>query len=187
VSKTEPSQIPNGLDAVIDYVNTLDREEGTDGLQTPQGLADWLTARGMLDGEAAEPDSTALASARELREALRDLMRANNGAPPSAAAWDALERAARRGRLGVRFSPEGRVSAAADTGGVEGALAGLLAPVAASVDDGTFARAKVCPADDCEWAFYDRSRNRSAVWCEMSVCGNRTKVRTYRDRAREHD
>ena len=35
---------------------------------------------------------------------------------------------------------------------------------------------KVCPADDCQWAFYDQSRNRSAIWCDMEVCGNRHKV-----------
>lgn len=184
MSKTAPSQIPNGLDALIDYVNTLDREAGTDELDTPQGLERWLTARGLLDDGAADPDSAALASARDLREALRALMAANNGAPASPAAWEVLERTARRGRLGVSFSPDGRVGAAAGAGGVAGALAGLLAPLAVAVKDGSFARAKVCPADDCEWAFYDRSRNRSAVWCEMAVCGNRTKVRAHRDRTR---
>ncbi len=47
---------------------------------------------------------------------------------------------------------------------------------------GTWERLKSCPADDCRWAFYDRSRNRSAVWCNMAVCGNRAKVRSYRER-----
>jgi predicted RNA-binding Zn ribbon-like protein len=45
-------------------------------------------------------------------------------------------------------------------------------------------RLKVCPADDCQSAFYDTSRNRSAVWCDMAVCGNRQKVRTFRARRR---
>jgi predicted RNA-binding Zn ribbon-like protein len=34
----------------------------------------------------------------------------------------------------------------------------------------------------CHWLFYDRSRNRSAVWCQMAVCGNRTKTKAYRAR-----
>ena len=41
---------------------------------------------------------------------------------------------------------------------------------------------KACPADDCRWAFYDRSRNRSGTWCDMSDCGNRAKARAYRKR-----
>jgi len=48
--------------------------------------------------------------------------------------------------------------------------------------DGTWARVKACVADDCQWAFYDSSRNRSGRWCDMAVCGNREKVRTYRSR-----
>jgi predicted RNA-binding Zn ribbon-like protein len=43
-------------------------------------------------------------------------------------------------------------------------------------------RLKVCPADDCQAAFYDKSRNHSAIWCDMAVCGNRAKVREYRER-----
>jgi len=47
---------------------------------------------------------------------------------------------------------------------------------------GTWSRLKVCPADDCQWAFYDHSKNRSGTWCSMKVCGNRAKVRRYRER-----
>ncbi|MDP1819064.1 MAG: CGNR zinc finger domain-containing protein [Acidimicrobiales bacterium] len=32
-------------------------------------------------------------------------------------------------------------------------------------------------------AFYGGSRKRSKRWCSMEVCGNRAKVRAYRDRA----
>ena len=39
-------------------------------------------------------------------------------------------------------------------------------------------------AEDCRWAFYDESRNRSATWCDMKVCGNRAKVRGFRERTR---
>jgi len=67
-------------------------------------------------------------------------------------------------------------------GGVAGALGRLLAIVGAAQDEGTWARLKACLADDCQWAYYDLSRNRSAVWCDMKVCGNREKVRSYRER-----
>jgi predicted RNA-binding Zn ribbon-like protein len=50
------------------------------------------------------------------------------------------------------------------------------------VRSGTWDRLKVCPDDDCAWVFYDESRNRSRRWCSMNACGNRHKVRAYRDR-----
>jgi predicted RNA-binding Zn ribbon-like protein len=109
-------------------------------------------------------------------------MLANNEGGADGDAARELERAARRGELGVHFSA-GAVSLAPAAGGVAGALARLLVPVARAIEDGSWLRAKACPAPDCHWAFYDRSRNRSGVWCDMAVCGNRTKVRAYRERA----
>jgi predicted RNA-binding Zn ribbon-like protein len=41
---------------------------------------------------------------------------------------------------------------------------------------------RVCPNPDCRWMFYDHSKNRSGRWCQMAECGNRAKVRAYRER-----
>jgi predicted RNA-binding Zn ribbon-like protein len=49
---------------------------------------------------------------------------------------------------------------------------------------GTWSRLKLCRNDDCSWAFYDSSRNRSGSWCRMGECGNRLKNRAYRARQR---
>ena len=68
--------------------------------------------------------------------------------------------------------------------GVRGALARLLIAVDDCRLDGTWSRLKICPADDCRWAFYDESKNRTRVWCAMGVCGNRRKTRAYRARRR---
>jgi predicted RNA-binding Zn ribbon-like protein len=43
-------------------------------------------------------------------------------------------------------------------------------------------RLRVCAADDCDWLFYDVTRNRSRKWCDMTTCGNRAKVARYRSR-----
>ena len=51
--------------------------------------------------------------------------------------------------------------------------------------DRSWPRLKACPAEDCHWAFYDHSRNRSGTWCEMGECGNRAKARRFRERHRE--
>ena len=61
-----------------------------------------------------------------------------------------------------------------------------LAIVYTAVDDGTWSRLKACRRDVCHWLFYDLSRNRSAVWCQMAVCGNRIKTKAYRERREGH-
>ncbi len=182
VSTDSEPQAPHSLDLVIEFVNTLDMDEGTDSIERPETLATWLRERELLKaGEAlSEGDH---AHAIRLREALRALMLANNGEPGDDRAGRELERAARRGELGVHFDPDAAVSLRPRAGGGDGALAQLLVPVASAFADGSWRRAKACRAPDCRWAFYDRSRNRSGVWCEMAVCGNRTKVRTYRAQA----
>ncbi len=44
------------------------------------------------------------------------------------------------------------------------------------------ARIRICA--NCCWLFLDESRNRSRIWCDMAVCGNRQKARRhYRRRA----
>jgi predicted RNA-binding Zn ribbon-like protein len=44
-------------------------------------------------------------------------------------------------------------------------------------------RIRQCEADDCELIFYDDSRAGSRRWCSMQRCGNRAKVRAFRQRA----
>ena len=79
----------------------------------------------------------------------------------------------------MRFDPDGTARLEGD-----GLVASLLAIIARAQADGTWSRMKACRADDCRWAFYDRSRNRSRTWCSMSECGNRAKARSYRARQR---
>ncbi len=69
-----------------------------------------------------------------------------------------------------------------ETSGVSAALGRILAAVVRATDEGIWGRLKVCTNDACEWAFYDRSKNRSGKWCTMEVCGNRMKARTFRER-----
>ncbi len=176
------ADIPHDLELVIDFVNTLDPEEGTDALATPRGLGAWLTERGLLNDRGARLTASEQKLATRLREALRALMLKNNGSPADPAAAEELDRTARRGQLEVHFTADGSVALRPAAAGVPGALAALLVPVADATGDGSWRRVKACRAPDCQWAFYDRSRNRSGVWCEMAVCGNRTKVRAYRAR-----
>jgi predicted RNA-binding Zn ribbon-like protein len=114
------------------------------------------------------------------------LLLANNGVELDQAAVECLDRAASRAGVRVRFRPGEDPALTPDAGGVDGAIARLLAIVAEATGDGSWARLKACPKEDCFWAFYDRTKNRSGKWCKMEVCGNVEKARAYRERHRDH-
>jgi predicted RNA-binding Zn ribbon-like protein len=169
------------LERVIAFVNTLDLETGVEELATVVQLRAWLGEHDLpgVDGALGEAERR---QAIELREALRALMLEHNGHPPTPATARTLERLARRARLIASYAPGGNVVLEPFAPGFPGALGQLLLTVARASQDGSWQRVKACRADGCQWAFYDRSRNRSGVWCEMAVCGNRTKVRAHRRR-----
>jgi predicted RNA-binding Zn ribbon-like protein len=167
---------PGRLALVERFVNTVDHEHGREMLSSPERLRDVLELeRGVRTGTAD------LRRALEVREALRSLALANNGGAADPRAAAVLEDAAVRGRLVIRFDAgEARLEPASRT--VDGALAELVGIVQTAMADGTWPRLKACRRDVCHWLFYDRSRNRSAVWCQMAVCGNRVKTKAYRER-----
>jgi predicted RNA-binding Zn ribbon-like protein len=82
----------------------------------------------------------------------------------------------------LEVTADGRIGLAAGGAGVPAALARILLIAADSATLGTWSRLKVCSADDCQWAFYDRSPTRSGCWCTMRLCGSRAKSRAYRRR-----
>jgi predicted RNA-binding Zn ribbon-like protein len=162
---------PGRLALVQRFVNTVDHEHGREVLHSPARLRSVLLALGLLDPGARVTDAD-LERALELREGLRELALANNeGADEPVLEAELVVRI--DGRAGV-LEPARR--------NVDGALADLVGVVYTAMADGTWTRLKACRRDVCRWLFYDRSRNRSAVWCQMAVCGNRTKTKAYRAR-----
>lgn len=170
---------PGRLALVQMLVNTVDREHGPDLLDDTAGFSEWLE-RNLL---AADPTQADLAAARDVREALRSLLWANNGEPHDPLARAVLEQAAKRARLEPTFPPDG-AALVARAAGVDGALGRILAAAFTAMVEGSWARLKACPAELCGWAFYDRSTNASATWCSMSVCGGRAKAGAYYRRRR---
>jgi predicted RNA-binding Zn ribbon-like protein len=71
----------------------------------------------------------------------------------------------------------------------DAALDRMLWPLALSaaglLTSGDLSRIRQCGGDNCGWLFLDTSRNRSRHWCAMNDCGNRAKVRRFRQRQRE--
>ena len=171
------------LDLVRDFVNTLDHETGMDSIATPDELAGWLSEQGLVD-DFVEPTAAEVADARAVREAVRELLLANNGVEADAdAASKTLEDAGHKARLGVRFE-SGRPVLAPEEDGARGGIGRIVASVAELAPTDEWKRLKGCRDDDCRVAFYDKSRNRSRAWCSMEVCGNREKARSFRERHR---
>ena len=171
---------PGELELVRQFVNTNDFDDGIELLTTPAKLSEWLAAHGLgVDKALRRPD---LERAIELREALRALLLANAGEPLDKRAVGQLNAQAGRVRLLVRFDEDGRSTLDSEKGGIECALGEILAIVHRSMAEGTWPRLKACRDETCVWAFYDTSKNRSAHWCSMAVCGNRAKARKYRQR-----
>ena len=172
---------PDQLEHVRQFVNTHDLETGEESLTDPEALESWLVERDLLP-KGVQVDAESLEVAAELREALRHLLLANNGAPLERDAVDTLNEAISDASLSVRFHPEGTAMLEVRGQAACAAVAPIVAIVYEAMVNGTWPRLKACTADDCQWAFYDNSRNRSRTWCDMAVCGNRAKVRSYRAR-----
>jgi predicted RNA-binding Zn ribbon-like protein len=171
------------LELVRDFVNTLDYETGIDSIATRDELAAWLSEQGLVD-DLVEPTNDEVADARAVREAIRELLLANNGLAADAdAASKTLEDAGRKAHLGVRFE-SGRPVLAPEDDGARGGIGRIVAAVAELAPTDEWKRLKGCRDDDCRVAFYDKSRNRSRAWCSMEVCGNREKARSFRERHR---
>lgn len=155
-----PKAAPEPLREVQLLINSCDVHGGA------EWLPDWLAERGLGPEE--------LERARALREALRALVLENNGFPPDEDAHAVVDRAI--GRLSLRVGARGRLR-------MEGGADALDAVVRSAVEamlDGSWGRLKACR--NCAWSFHDYSPNRSAAWCSMQLCGNRTKTRAYRRR-----
>jgi predicted RNA-binding Zn ribbon-like protein len=94
-----------------------------------------------------------------LREATDRYFRARvSGKDRAADLADLLEAIAAMLRRGQQTSLEAATARSA---------LGLLA-------DDVAERMRIC--GNCGWLFIDRSKNRSRIWCDMTICGNRVKA-----------
>jgi predicted RNA-binding Zn ribbon-like protein len=175
--------IPDELVRVRDFVNTLDVEELTDEFASPASFSAWAARHGGLP-RGTTASRRDLAAAIEVRDALRRALLAHSGFPVPAEELHDLNERLTRYQAGFAFDRDGVPFVAPRGNGVARMLAGILVDVATAQARGTWERCKLCPAEDCLWAFYDHSKNRSRRWCSMDVCGNRTKTKTYRKRRR---
>jgi hypothetical protein len=182
-------EVPEEIRLVNEFLNTVDLErfgehaqkpeEEREALSGPARLGSWLVTRELL-GKDETVGGQDLQLALVLRDGLRAAAAANSGPARGRPAGLSFEELPLVVRLGGESKPE-LVSA---EGGAKGALGSILADVAVAASRGTWARMKICAAEDCRWAYYDHSKSRTGRWCAMETCGNRHKTRRYRQKKR---
>jgi predicted RNA-binding Zn ribbon-like protein len=174
---------PGRLELLQGFINSYNHDfpREWDRIGSKEQAQAWLRdKRFVAPGDRiSEADAARL---RELREAIRALAIANHGGQPPLAAMDIVREAAGTARLRIAIDGAGRTALEPEPRGIDGAVATLLGILHEAQLTGHWPRLKGCR--QCGYAFFDRSKNRSAAWCAMSICGNRTKNRAYYRRRR---
>lgn len=162
-----------------DPERSFDRFDKADEIERFAGAAsvfraDELAGRHLEVKRGEEPRSEVI----ELRESIDRLFRdaVTRGALSVGAYADMLGRCAAVlsgcagdfGRPGMPFGDPGQPLAFE---------AGVALSALSLTEPRTLSRIRICR--NCRWLFVDRSRNSSRVWCDMTVCGNRTKARRH--------
>jgi predicted RNA-binding Zn ribbon-like protein len=172
---------PGELALVQSFLNTRwnlrDQRKG-EILTNSRVLGDWLTSRGLIERRARIGEAD-LDRALAVREGLRALAFANNGHALDRRTVNAMREASRGAATGIRIEPEGPRFIASAASGLDAAIGALFAITARAMIDASWNKLKACPGRHCGWVFYDQSRNQSARWCSMKVCGDREKSRAY--------
>jgi predicted RNA-binding Zn ribbon-like protein len=186
-------KVPDELANLYDFANSLDVRHFThhgvqhvqgDELTNPRELGAWMSQRGLLF-TSAKITPAMFETALQLRASVRCYLEC-----------DPVER--RKNQDAVRSLNQAMclfplVAEARNDGvmalrpGREDALAGLSCVVAELYDGsvrGTLDRLKMCAAEECRRVFFDRSKPATRRWCLSTLCGNRIKTRTYRERHR---
>ena len=193
-SHIEDKLAPMPLLLVQAYVDTLDRDLGTDIFARADEARAWLADAGLRDPDRDRdrdrdrPErefAEDLGLVREVRESIRALIGHTNADEPLAADDLApLEQvlSLAQPRLDVAADGRVRLGPALPAHALTHGLLGLLLIIRDAQADGSWDRLKLCGNPDCRWAFYDRSHSRRGAWCDMASCGNRVKNRNLRAR-----
>jgi predicted RNA-binding Zn ribbon-like protein len=185
---------PGRLELLQRFINSYNHDFPCewDRIGTKDKARAWLRHKQLVGpgDRVSEADAGRL---RDLREAIRMLAIANHDGgsstaqvhgdgQPGDAATETIRRLSDGAHLSVAIDGSGRTVLEPARRGVDGAVATLLGILHEAQLTGDWSRLKGCR--QCGYAFFDRSKNRSAAWCAMSICGNRTKNRAYYRRRR---
>jgi len=189
----------------LDFINTLDNRPVPERLKELLGsyadLTQWAAQAGVISPKLRasmvqqaklhpEKADAVLRQAIDFRETLyrivesrlakRDLAEADRRAfnRVHSEAFSHLELRATRQGFGLDW-PEDHAN-----------LEAMLWPIARSAGrlftSHELRRVRECGSKTCRWLFVDRSKNGSRRWCDMKVCGNRTKAQKFYRRKKAH-
>jgi predicted RNA-binding Zn ribbon-like protein len=174
---------PDDLELVRSFLSLHDHEQGNpDGMPPSlESLRWWLGAKELVRPDEPVKDQD-LAWALRVRDALTTKVRENMGEGMDADATALLNRAGEETGLRVCFGCSDGDAIHVNATGVRGAIGRILGSAFLAELDGRWERFRVCHDPGCSSVFFDRSKNKSGKWCSMSSCGNRAKVRAFRER-----
>jgi predicted RNA-binding Zn ribbon-like protein len=186
--------VPDALANLYDFVNSVDlrhfvhhgvQHAQADELESAAQLGAWMAHRRMIR-PGAVPSSAGFEAALALRDAIRDYLECEPGdRRRKVSISNALDSA--MARFPVRVITDGKEGLKLAAVGTD-AMAGLSAVIADLYNgsaNGTLDRLKMCASDECKRVFFDRSKPGTRRWCQSTLCGNRQKTRTYRERLKQ--
>ena len=186
-------QVPDELAHLYDFANSLDVRHFThhgvqhvqgDELTGPRELAAWMSQRG-LSTKDTKITTAMFDSALQLRTSIRAYLECDPAERrKDTAAVRSLNKAMKLFPLVAEARGDRSMTLGASR---RDAMAGLSVVVAELYDGsikGTLDRLKMCAAEECRRVFFDRSKPATRRWCMSTLCGNRIKTRTYRERHR---
>jgi len=203
VTRSEPDYAWDfcGGDLAIDFTNTVGSrgEEPEEHFNVYGDVLSWAEAHGVLSharahrlasdaGRDPAAARAALTSMRSLRESLyRVLAAAADGRRAPAGDLDEINdevaAACAHAKLAAR---DGAYMLTFDAPDTSSLTQPIVTPVVRAAIDlltgGSLARVRRCADASCGWLFLDATRSGTRRWCDMAVCGNRSKVRRFRRR-----
>ncbi|ETK38058.1 hypothetical protein MPTA5024_00740 [Microbispora sp. ATCC PTA-5024] len=185
----EARTAPGGLALVQELVNTHGVTRFGADL-----LADLTTARHWLSGAAGQwaqahglepPElslpATDLDAVRELRTAVKGMLEIPPG-ERSTGPFDASGVVLPRAQAHLVADERGRVAILPAGTGASWLASAVWSEILLAQHDGSWSHLKLCRGPRCRTAFYDASRNGSAVWHNVRTCGNMANLRASRAR-----
>jgi predicted RNA-binding Zn ribbon-like protein len=190
----------------LDFLNSIARPDGKENewLYSGLGLLAWLEQAQLVPlkvlnsmREQAMPGELDIvaAQARNLREWFRGFVNAHMGRRLEITDMGELEPL---NRLLVRDEGFSQLVPFADgkVASVElhtlrrwRSPDSLLLPIgeviARAICEEDFTHVKACEGPECTLMFADRTHRHARRWCSMSICGNRAKQATHRERAKK--
>ena len=171
---------PGALDLIRVFENTLNLPDGPDELDSIEHGAAWCLSHGL----PPVADDGELDRLRGFREALREVLFANNGAGEIRMAWERLRPFVNAAQMRLTVDSNRGLDLLPAAPEADGAIAALLAVVYEALLDNTWPRMRACRKLSCRYAYYDRTKNASRAWCSMATCGNQEKAARRRLRER---